>query len=200
VRNLCVYSSNLLIGYALKCTKLRAICPFQSRPTFDRKIERSSAYWRFPTLKMNSTVAVLLCFLGMCVLVNGWNDWNYTVQWSEDETKVEDNKLQWHGIWDLPNYRGNSAPPRPRRGHSLHLVKTDPNSDFKGATYVVLFGGRDNDQKAVHVPRTYNVKSVSPQSARLNDDTSILIPTHFCYSLPYRKTERSSSRHTTRSL
>lgn len=110
---------------------------------------------------MNSALAVLLCLLYAIVLVSSWNDWNYTVQWSEDDTKIEDNKLQWHGIWDLPNYKGNAAPPRPRRGHSLHLVKTEVNSDFNGATYVVLFGGRDNDQKAIHIPRTYDVESVS---------------------------------------
>lgn len=46
------------------------------------------------------------------------------------------------------------------RGHSLHLITTDINSEYKGDTYLVLFGGRDNDQKTQHIPKTYDVKEV----------------------------------------
>lgn len=59
------------------------------------------------------------------------------------------------------NYKGNANPPRPRRGHSLHLIKTEVDSDLHGHTYLIMFGGRDNDQLAEHKPITYNVKTVS---------------------------------------
>jgi hypothetical protein len=40
-------------------------------------------------------------------------------------------------------------------------VKTDVRSEYGGETYVVLFGGRDNDQRAEHIPRTYDVQEVN---------------------------------------
>jgi hypothetical protein len=99
-------------------------------------------------------------FVVLLGMVHCWNEWDYKVTWSEDPTKVESNQIQWHAIWDLSKYRGDASPPRPRRGHSLHLVKTDERSDEAGQTYIVLFGGRDNDQKAIHIPRTYDVQTV----------------------------------------
>ena len=46
------------------------------------------------------------------------------------------------------------------RGHSLHLIKTESESIYKGDMYLVMFGGRDNDQKTQHIPKTYDVKEV----------------------------------------
>ena len=109
---------------------------------------------------INCSGLLILCFLTLSVnLVLSWNQWDYGVQWSETPAKISALSNQWHGYWD-PNYRGNLDPPRPRRGHSLHLVKTDPRSAYGDNTYIVMFGGRDNDQKAQHIPKTYEVKSV----------------------------------------
>ena len=112
-------------------------------------------------MKYDALVLYLVLILARAVEVSCWAQWNYTVQWSEDLDKVISLSTQWHSFWDLENYYGDDSPPRPRRGHSLHLIKTDDESDFGGATYVVLFGGRDNNQKAVHIPRTYNVERTS---------------------------------------
>lgn len=97
----------------------------------------------------------------------GWNKWNYTVQWSTVQTQVSSLQQQWRLIWSpiaedgvTPTYVGDDFPPRPRRGHSFHVIKTDVNSDYKGAVYLVLFGGRDNNQKAEHIPKTYDVITV----------------------------------------
>lgn len=122
---------------------------------------RRSLRTRIAALPGSGVLHLLLgILLSFCIVASGWNQWDYTVQWSEDPTKVLTAQLQWHSIWDLPKYRGDANPPRPRRGHSLHLIKTDERSEYGGHTYVVMFGGRDNDQKAIHIPRTYDVESV----------------------------------------
>lgn len=48
--------------------------------------------------------------------------------------------------------------PRPRRGHSLVLAEL--NWGNLHGTYVIMFGGRDNDNSTVHVPTTYAVTEV----------------------------------------
>jgi hypothetical protein len=95
------------------------------------------------------------CFVNV---VDCWNQWDYKVTYSPDNIQASNLKAQWELNWARSHYYGNgSAPPRPRRGHSLHLIKTDPRSVYDGATYVVMFGGRDNDQVTKHIPKTYNV-------------------------------------------
>lgn len=108
-----------------------------------------------------SIVLSLLCWCLCHVFVKGWNQWNYTVQWDEDPTQAANLRTQWNDIWASPTFKGDPNPPRARRGHSLHVIKTDIRSDYAGDTYVVMFGGRDNDQKTQHIPRTYQVESVS---------------------------------------
>jgi hypothetical protein len=103
-------------------------------------------------------LAILLLHYCSINVVDGWNQWDYKVTWSPDHVQAANLKNQWELNWAKAPYRGNgSAPPRPRRGHSLHLIKTDPRSVYDGATYVVMFGGRDNDQVKEHIPKTYNV-------------------------------------------
>lgn len=106
----------------------------------------------------------LLSWLLCLVPTYAWNQWDYKVTWSEDPDKIGSLSAQWHAVWPDSNYTGDSSPPRPRRGHSLHVIKTDPRSDYGGDTYVVLFGGRDNDQRTVHIPKTYDVETVSPDA------------------------------------
>jgi len=107
---------------------------------------------------------VCLAFINLRTLY-GWNEWLYNTTWSSLSSSEAKNKLlQWENVWYNKYYQGSklghSKPPRPRRGHSMHLIITDPLSDFKGDTYIVMFGGRDNDQKADHKPKTYNVETV----------------------------------------
>lgn len=96
-----------------------------------------------------------------------WNQWYYNVSWSTSPSAVSSLKQQWESIWSptaedgTPTYLGDAAPPRPRRGHSLHVIKTRVDSRYAGATYIVMFGGRDNNQKAEHIPKTYDVVTVS---------------------------------------
>lgn len=104
---------------------------------------------------------VLVIIASFLIAVSGWNEWDYNVQWAEDENKITALQNEWHSYWDLSQFKGNTNPPRARRGHSLHLIKTDERfTEYGGHTYIVLFGGRDNDQKATHIPKTYDVDSV----------------------------------------
>ena len=111
---------------------------------------------------MNSLAYILLFFLYIPTILYGWNEWMYKTTWSHDPLDAISKELQWRTVWgSFKNYKGTYGPPRPRRGHSLHIIKTDSRSDYDGETYLVLFGGRDNDQKDEHIPRTYDVQSVS---------------------------------------
>eukprot|EP01038_Epipyxis_sp_PR26KG_P011787 gene11787-15773_t len=96
---------------------------------------------------------------------NAWNLWDYKVTYaSSSGTAAELIKESWESVWSkyfYYNETGFSDAPRPRRGHSLHLIQTDSRSDYGGATYIVLFGGRDNNQKISHIPKTYNVKTIN---------------------------------------
>jgi len=38
------------------------------------------------------------------------------------------------------------------------IFTSQKNTPYKGDTYVILFGGRDNDEPFVHIPRTYDVR------------------------------------------
>jgi hypothetical protein len=105
-------------------------------------------------------VAYIFTIFAVSSLTNAWNQWKYNTTWSSNANDVNSKKLQWFAIWPSETYNGIPEPPRPRRGHSLHLIETDPLSVYGGATYLVLFGGRDNNQNSLHVPRTYNVKTV----------------------------------------
>ncbi len=125
---------------------------------------------------MNSLV-IFCVFFGLLQLVQGWNEWDYTLSWHQngiDSPEAKSLMSQWALVWNATGslYFGESSPPRPRRGHSLHLVKTDPRSDYGANTYIVLFGGRDNNQVKTHIPKTYQVVSVR------STITSDCIPSH----------------------
>lgn len=103
-----------------------------------------------------------LSVLFLCIaLCNSWNEWKYKTTWSTNAENAEIQARVWNSTWFNKLYNGDDSPPRPRKGHSLHIIKTDSRSDYKGETYIVMFGGRDNDQLSTHIPKTYNVKLVS---------------------------------------
>ncbi len=111
-----------------------------------------------------------LSIVSFVYTVMAWNEWDYKTTWSPTASEVEGKKLSWQAVWDAEGtlYNGNGDPPRPRRGHSLHIIQTDERSEYNGATYLVLFGGRDNDQRAVHIPKTYNVESVQHTNSSIH--------------------------------
>lgn len=107
------------------------------------------------------TQLLLVLILVLLPKISSWAEWNYTVQWSENPAAIESAITQWTSVWDSDKYAGNADPPRARRGHSLHIVKTDERSEYGGDSYIFMFGGRDNDQVTVQIPKTYNIETVS---------------------------------------
>lgn len=105
-------------------------------------------------------ILIILTVLKVC---HSWQEWDYRVKWSLDTSAeaVLSAQLQWDAVWSVAAYAGDASPPRPRRGHSLHIIDTDPRSEYGGDTYIFLFGGRDNDQIRSQIPRTYNIESVN---------------------------------------
>jgi hypothetical protein len=86
-----------------------------------------------------------------------------------DEAGATPKRNSWEETWQAEQAGSYPGPyPRPRRGHSL-LKMTMREEDCvtngiplaKSAcdpgTYIVLFGGRDNDGNLTHIPKTYNV-------------------------------------------
>ena len=124
--------------------------------------------------KMEKTILVIFFFFAY--FVAGWNQWDYKTTWSQDSEKSKNLETQWNNIWSSKKFRGNPAPPRPRRGHSLHIIRTDSRSAYNGDTYIVMFGGRDNDQTAKHIPITYNVESVNGTIVFTTYDTKPVNP------------------------
>eukprot|EP01036_Dinobryon_divergens_P033211 gene33211-42946_t len=115
---------------------------------------------------MERAVAILLVLCYGTGLVSAWNQWQYKTTWTSSSQSATDfltATTVWNGLWN-PNpgqFHGSNNPPRPRRGHSLHLIKTESESIYNGDMYLVMFGGRDNDQKTQHVPKTYDVKEIN---------------------------------------
>ena len=100
-------------------------------------------------LKFWNLCLILLfdCFLSTL----SWVEWDYSTYWSDATSPVNNvtEESAWESIW----HDKNNAP-RPRKGHSLVIV------ELMNSSYLVLFGGRDNDRSVEHIPRTFNVKKV----------------------------------------
>jgi hypothetical protein len=125
---------------------------------------------------------------------NGWNEWDYKVTWSTNHNDAKSLKEQWEGIWAKGAYRGIGQPPRPRRGHSLHIIKTDPRSSYNGDTYLVMFGGRDNDQRTQHIPITYNVESVNGTIVFTTYDTKPVDPCNDEHNVFYDEADKKGCK------
>jgi len=124
------------------------------------------------TMGYHRSLFVLLALLHLQPLLS-WNIWDYSVEWNEDRAKVANTRIPWESLWSnslnnifTPDYIGDPRPPRPRRGHSFHIMKTENDTEYNGHTYIIMFGGRDNDQNAFHVPKTYNVETVGAVCVR----------------------------------
>ena len=124
----------------------------------------------------------LLAFAGCAfhgLRVRAWNQWNYETQWTPIDpvyTVEGENTMSaeyWYKIWGnappqgidptnpIPGSSNKQMAPRPRRGHSLLHVKTRPDSIYKGYTYLIMFGGRDNEDSKPHIPKTYAVQKIN---------------------------------------
>jgi hypothetical protein len=147
----------------------------------------------------NLLIIVCVCTLSWIKFADAWNIWDYNTTWAPDPKDAVNRKLQWETVWSQINFRGESKPPRPRRGHSLHLIKTDPRSDYHGHTYIVLFGGRDNDQSTTHIPKTYNVKSVNGTIVFTTYDQKPVNPCNDPLNYYYSKEEREGCNYNTSS-
>jgi hypothetical protein len=114
-------------------------------------------------IRIESFFLLLLFSFSIIQQSNAWAEWNYTIQWAISKTtdKINSAQLQWNAVWSTGTYAGDARPPRPRRGHSLHILQTDDRSDYGGDIYIFLFGGRDNDQLKTQIPTTYALETVS---------------------------------------
>lgn len=94
----------------------------------------------------NLKVILLLC----SVLVSfSWYEWQYETYWTDFTANSPYTEEAWRNIWN-----NSTNAPRPRQGHSLVIMQ------WEGFSYLVLFGGRDNDRSVQHIPRSYNVAVV----------------------------------------
>jgi len=73
--------------------------------------------------------------LALPLLTHGWQKWTYTSNATQE----------WRDLWRLP--RGPGA----RRGHSMVLFNT----------MILMFGGRSNEVRRNHVPKTYEIEDVN---------------------------------------
>ena len=67
-----------------------------------------------------------------------WQNWDYTGRTPSRPAEL----AKWRDIWGYP------SGPRGRRGHTMVLYDD---------TKLLLFGGRDNEHKVQHVPKTYEI-------------------------------------------
>jgi hypothetical protein len=108
-------------------------------------------------------IVLLLCWL---VSIHGWNEWKYKTQWSESNSDRSAKIANWQEYWGVnaaPGFQiSDQNAPRPRRGHTmLSYYDKTVSALYNGATMVIMFGGRDNEAKYEHIPRTYNVAKVN---------------------------------------
>ena len=109
---------------------------------------------------------LIVCVLSLAGFVHGWHEWKYSTQWSEIAGDVSVKKTSWEYFWGAsapPGYdHSDQDAPRPRRGHTMLVYDDYVNSAaYNGYKMVVMFGGRDNELKFEHIPRTYNVAKVN---------------------------------------
>ena len=129
----------------------------------------------------------------------GWNRWDYTPQWSdlspEEALAVEQ---EWLSIWGASSTGNETAPaPRRRRGHSLVLYHSPNAYPYFGDTYIVLFGGRDNDENTTHVPKTYDLESINGTLQFTTYDQKPVNPCNDVNGTYYTAEERSTCSNTT---
>lgn len=130
---------------------------------------------------MTQIILILILFVLQLLLiaVTAWNEWNYSSPYLDpqeaNEELREQKKGQWYAFlrplqgdrttatWNPPaGYKNPILAPRPRRGHTMVLARkkrVDIGLDVYDS-YLVLFGGRDNDGTFEHIPRTYKVEKV----------------------------------------
>lgn len=128
---------------------------------------------------------VSLLFLSFFLLFlvhgcDGWSKWDYSTLWSEDATDVQIAGIlnNWYNTWGTRQVNDSATqPPRARMGHTLvKAVIMDPDPTVPDEIYVVMFGGRDNDNNTEHIPRTYDVEIVDGRIAFTTYDQKPVSP------------------------
>ena len=139
-----------------------------------------------------------LLLLWLLVPSLGWNRWDYSTEWS-DVSPEEALAIQreWLSIWGVSPSGVDSSGPRPRRGHSLVLYQSPNAFPYFGDTYIVMFGGRDNDENTTHVPKTYDLESVNGSLQFTTYDQKPVNPCNDVNGTFYSAEERSSCPNTT---
>ena len=91
----------------------------------------------------------LIMLLSSMVLVEAWTRWNYTVQWNaKTAASAAASETSWYLSWNNVSSPGRTRiqkNARPRRGHSLDFFVSNSTGDLGSHTYIVMFGGRDNE-------------------------------------------------------
>jgi hypothetical protein len=134
-----------------------------------------------------------------------WQEWSYSVTWSDNPSERNSKISQWAPEWNkILTIDGSSnyidGVPRPRRGHSLVIIKSQENSVLKGDTYVIMFGGRDNDGQFLHVPKTYNVQTINETLEFTTYDEKPVDPCQDYEGKYYTAAERSSCTNSSSAL
>lgn len=151
---------------------------------------------------MKTIILSLLSLLILTIIpeISSWAEWNYTIQWSENPNAVASAITQWTSVWSSEKYAGDPSPPRARRGHSLHIIKTDERSEYGGESYIFMFGGRDNDQVTVQIPKTYNIETIDGVIQFTTYDEKPVNPCDDPEGKYYSELEREGCNYTTSSL
>ena len=156
---------------------------------------------------------LLIVFVFYCEFlcpIFSWSEWKYETQWVPINpifTVNGENTMNytyWESIWGTTPPQGidstnpiappvnDQKAPRPRRGHSLLHVKTRKDSIYKGYTYLIMFGGRDNEDRRTHIPRTYAVDKVNGSLQFTTYDKRPVNPCNDVTGQWYTEKERAS--------
>ena len=114
----------------------------------------------------NVVLSFAIIFFSRLILTHSWHEWKYKTQWSENDGDKGAKIASWYGYWGekpAPGFELSAQnAPRPRRGHSMVAFYDKMKTlIYKGSTLIIMFGGRDNEAKFEHIPRTYNVAKVN---------------------------------------
>ena len=111
---------------------------------------------------------LLIFLIFLMNYVYSWNNWDYKTQWwvnggsaERIEEEVALRRTLFYSVWSNQTLPGATHDvPRPRRGHTMVISGTPDIAPFYGHSYIIMFGGRDNENVTDHIPKTYNIQKV----------------------------------------
>jgi hypothetical protein len=136
---------------------------------------------------------IVVIFLHLTV---AWQRWDYSTQWSDLSAEEALQKQQeWIKIWGGTS-EGNIPGPRPRRGHSLVLFHSPNTYPYYGDSYIIMFGGRDNDANTTHIPMTYDLENDNGDLQFKTYDSKPINPCNDVNGTYYTLDQRIGCNHT----